>query len=95
MKLNDEVLAGLVNQGRKVECPVCGKQCFSEAYRELRSSGIGQHIRYCHPDLEDVIFKASNRIEKVRRKKRNERRKKETEKERNGPKENLLYQVHF
>ena len=60
---SDDVLAGLVAQGCKVECPVCGKRCFSESYRPFHYSGIGQHIRQCHPELESAVITASKRIE--------------------------------
>ena len=72
---SDDVLAGLVAQGCKVECPVCGKRCFSEAYRPFHSSGIGQHIRQCHPELESEVIASSKRME--RKKKEKERAEKE------------------
>lgn len=75
---DDVKLAGLVRQGRKVECPVCGKCHMSEIYRDFHNSGIGSHIRAKHPELEREVISASKRISK-QEKEREESERKEKE----------------
>jgi uncharacterized Zn finger protein (UPF0148 family) len=60
----DEALAGLVAQGRKVACPVCGRRVMSQGCMPFSQSGIGQHVRSAHPELEPEVLAASRRRER-------------------------------
>lgn len=75
---DDAKLAGLVRQGHKVECPICGKYHMSQIYRDFHNSGIGAHIRAKHPELEREVISASKRISK-QEKEREESERKEKE----------------
>jgi len=61
---SDEQLTRLVRQGRKVDCPICQKRLMSQCYQSFSSSGIGQHIRSVHPELEPEVRAASQRMER-------------------------------
>lgn len=60
-------LASLVRAGRKVGCPVCGRRVMSQSYASFYSSGIGQHIRQSHPELESAVLAASRQMERQHR----------------------------
>lgn len=73
--MSDEVLVTLVRQGRKVECPVCGRRAMSQSYSPFSSSGIGQHIRSSHPELEAEVYAATRRVEqRIKNEQRRDRR---------------------
>lgn len=63
----DDVLIKLVKQGRKVACPVCEKRAMSQVYMPFHHSGIGQHIRNAHPELEPEVIAAGQRAEAKRK----------------------------
>lgn len=75
MMFDDSALAKLVKQGRKVECPICGKSYMSQSYRDFHNSGIGDHVRSKHPELFREVLAASKRFAAAEKEKIQEERK--------------------
>lgn len=54
--------AGLIRQGRKVTCPLCERRVMSQGDIPFQSSGIGQHMRKCHPEHYDAAYSTGRRL---------------------------------
>ena len=93
---SDDVLAGLVARGCKVECPVCGKRCFSGECVAFHCSGIGQHIRQCHPELESAVIRISKAYQRKKKEKerKDKKEKEEKEKQEEEEKKNDLKKIY-